>query len=86
MTIIVNKYIGITHPVTGDGLEEKQFNMLLEAWKHSNCIQGIHLWDEVWSNEKHVLHCDACGIEIYIEKVSIPDGKDDIIDNSNKRK
>jgi hypothetical protein len=76
MTTIKNKYIGITHPVTDEGLDEKKFNTILQAWRNSNCIQGIHLFDEVWSDENHYLHCDACGMEVHIEKVVIPDGKE----------
>lgn len=82
MTTIVNKYIGITHPMTDDGndskilLETKEFR---KAWKTSNCSQGIHLFDEVWSIEHHYLHCDACGMEVHIAKVVIPDGLNKVI-------
>lgn len=79
MTTIKTKYVGITHPKLDEGLDEKQYNVILEAWKFSNCIQGIHLFDEVWSVERHVLHCDACGMEVHISKIVIPDGKDDEI-------
>lgn len=83
MTTIINRYIGITHPLTDEGLNGKEFDTILQAWKITNCSNGIHLWDECWSIESHTLHCDACGIEIHIEKVEVPDGKDIIIDNSN---
>ena len=76
MTTIVNKYVGITHPVSDEGLSEKKYNTILQAWKFSNCIQGIHLFDEVWTTHRHVLHCDACGMEVHIEKIVIPDGKE----------
>lgn len=79
MTTIINKYIGITHPVSDEGITEKEHNIILEAWKHSNCPQGIHLFDEVWTTNRHVLHCDACGMEVYISKIKIPDGKDDVV-------
>jgi len=83
MTTIINKYIGITHPMNAMGVEDAE--TYLEAWKTSNCPNGIHLWDEVWSVTDHYLVCDACDLEVHIEKVIVPDGKDVIIDNSNAR-
>jgi hypothetical protein len=79
MTTIINKYIGITNPITGDGISEKEYNLILESWKYSNCVNGIHLFDEVWSDNNHYLSCDACGMEVHIEKVVVPDGKEDVI-------
>lgn len=79
MTTIKNKYIGITHPVMNEGLSDKEYDVILQAWKFANCTHGIHLWDESWSSEKHILYCDACGMEVHIEKIVIPDGKDDEI-------
>ena len=85
MTTIINKYIGITHPITDEGISDKEHNTILQAWKFSNCIQGIHLFDECWSTNagdgevEHYLHCDACGLEVHIEKVVVPDGKDDVV-------
>lgn len=80
MTVIRNKYIGMTHPLSSDDrLDEEAHNIILQAWKASNCIQGIHLFDEVLSSgdkgPEHYLHCDACGVIVYIERVEIPDGK-----------
>ncbi len=85
MTTIINKYLGITHPIEKEQWGEKEQNILFEAWKITNCIHGIHLWDEVCtidSHDNHYLHCDACGIEVHIEKIVVPDGKDVIIDNT----
>ena len=79
MTTIINKYVGITHPVLGKGLTDEEYDVILQAWKRANCPDGIHLFDEVWTNHRHVLHCDACGIEVYISKIYIPDEKDDVI-------
>lgn len=76
MTVIKNRYVGITHPL-GEAVEIKEF---CEAWKQSNCANGIHAWDEVYSDESHFLHCDACGMEVHINKIVIPDGKDDIVE------
>lgn len=78
MTTIHKKYIGITHPITDEGLNKKEFETLLQAWKISNCSQGIHLFDEVLSDD-HYLFCDACEMEVHISKIKIPDGKDDVI-------
>ena len=75
MTVIINKYIGITHPL-GNIVEDKTF---CEAWKQANCAQGIHAWDEVWAKEHHYLHCDVCGMEVHINKVVIPDGKNKVV-------
>lgn len=81
MTTIIKKYIGITHPLSGNDIDEDDHNLILEAWKHANCPQGIHLWDEVYTSDKdHYLICDACEIEVHIEKIVIPDGKDDTLE------
>lgn len=81
MTTIINRYVGITHPISDENIDEKDHDLILKAWKIANCPQGIHLWDECWSIESHTLHCDACGMEVYIEKIVIPDGKEKIIGN-----
>lgn len=85
MTTIINKYIGISHPMEEQVTDDKDREIIYEAWKNANCPQGIHLWDECWSTNagdgevEHYLHCDACGMEVHIEKIVIPDGKDDIL-------
>ena len=76
MTIIINKYVGITHPIQEALTENNEF---CEAWKLSNCSQGIHAFDEVWALEHHYLHCDVCGMEVHISKIVIPNGKDEIV-------
>lgn len=76
MTTIKNKYVGITHPLSDDIIDNETF---IEAWKKTNCIIGIHAFDEVWSLEDHYLYCDICGMEVHISKIKIPDGKDDEI-------
>ena len=75
MTMIINKYVGITHPF-GDIVEDDTF---CEAWKISNCKHGVHAFDEVWALEHHYLHCDVCGMEVHISKIVLPDGKDETI-------
>jgi hypothetical protein len=88
VTTIINKYVGITHPVLAEGLNEKEYGTILQAWKHSNCIQGIHLFDECWSTNagdggvEHYLHCDACGMEVHINHVVVPDDKEIVIGNN----
>ena len=32
-------------------------------WK-ADCKNGVHLWDEVLSDDSHYLTCDACGLVI----------------------
>ena len=76
MTVIKKKYVGITHPL-GEAVEMDEF---CKAWKQSNCAHGIHAFDEVLSDDSHFLVCDVCGMEVYIEKIIIPDGKEDIIE------
>ena len=77
MTTIKNQFIGITHPITTmEGMFEKENDLILNAWKNSNCINGVHLFDEVLSESDHYLHCDACGMEVHISKIVVPDGKD----------
>lgn len=79
MTTIINKYIGITHPIEQEKWGEEELKTVHAAWKATNCPQGIHLFDEVWSVSDHYLHCDACGMEIHISKIVLPDGKDDVV-------
>ncbi len=81
MTTIKNKYIGITHPIARieKDMSDKEHDLILEAWKVSNCPQNHHLFDEVWSLDDHYLYCDACGMEVHINKIVIPDGKEDEI-------
>jgi hypothetical protein len=78
MTIIRNKYLGITHPLESKGF--LQVNEFIESWKQTNCRNGIHMFDEVLNNDSHYLHCDICGIEVHIKEIILPDGKDDIFE------
>lgn len=77
MTIVRNKYLGITHPLDDKLLENKEF---CESWRQANCKIGIHVFDEVHSLDSHYLHCDICEIEVHIKEIVIPDGKDDILE------
>ena len=40
--------------------------ILLPLWKKIFCKRDWHLWDEVWTFDKHYLHCDACEISCEI--------------------
>jgi len=47
-------------------------------WKRYLCPQEKHLFDEVESgigggDIEHYLHCDACGLMVYIDKVEEDD-------------
>lgn len=60
-----HKYHGITY-----------FNFLSSEairkfWKKFYCKQNIHLFDECLS-EEHYLHCDACGLSVYIDRIEKP--------------
>jgi len=78
MTTIRNKYLGITHPLGDEPVLE--FKEFIESWKIANCKHGMHLWDEVWSTDDHYLHCDVCEMEVHIDKIVIPDGKNDTLE------
>lgn len=73
MTTLRNKYIGITHPIKKDIIKNKTFCV---SWKISNCLNGIHAFNEICDVDGHYLLCDVCRIEVHIEKIIIPDGKD----------
>lgn len=75
MTTIKNKYLGITHPLALEKMDDEYNELVMEAWKKTNCPNMIHLFDEVHTND-HYLVCDACGLEVHISKIVIPDGKD----------
>lgn len=77
MTIIKNKYVGITHPIEGKMLDNVDFCV---AWKITNCIRGIHVFDEVHSTEQHYLVCDICDLEVHIDHIVVPDEKDEVIE------
>lgn len=62
------KYHGITHfsipfiPRVGD-------NWFTKLWEKHLCKRGLHLLDEVWSIDEHILVCDICELEVHIEKI-----------------
>ena len=58
----MSKYNGITY---FKFLQNRFFRWLFKKYF---CKKGIHLLDECLSDE-HYLHCDACGLIIYIEKI-----------------
>jgi len=76
MTTIKNKYLGITHPLALEEMDKEYNELIMKAWKKTNCPNMIHLFDEVHSLDDHYLSCDACGLEVHIKKIVIPDGKD----------
>ena len=39
-------------------------------WK-ADCEKGMHLWDEVLSDDSHYLICDECGLMIHFRSKSI---------------
>lgn len=57
------KYRGITY---FRFLDNKFFWWLFKKYF---CKRNIHLFDECESDEHHYLSCDACGLEVHIEKI-----------------
>lgn len=53
------KYYGITHEPLG--YQSKEYGLY-------KCSKGIHAFDEVLSID-HYLHCDVCGLKVYIERI-----------------
>jgi len=61
-------WLGITYPHFLDNKLSRWF------WKRIMCPRGIHLLDECQSIEIHCLFCDACDLEIPIEKEALKGG------------
>lgn len=64
-----NEYCGITHNIPQYLFERALF---LKQWKEECCPKGKHLFDEVWSQTDHYLHCDICGMEVHISHIIKP--------------
>jgi len=56
-------YYGITYPKIFRG------KIALYLWRRFNCRRNMHLFDEVSSNTDHYLSCDACELEVHINRV-----------------
>lgn len=54
----MTKYKGYSYPTI---LQNK---LCWYLWKKFQCKKGNHLWDEVYTVERHYLYCDACGEEL----------------------
>lgn len=78
MTTIKNKYLGITHPLALEKMDDEYNELVMQAWKKTNCPNMIHLFNEIMGigDDSHYLKCDACGLRVHISKIVIPDGKD----------
>jgi len=37
------------------------------VWRKMFCVNGFHLFDEVWSAADHYLYCDACDLSIDVK-------------------
>ena len=61
---LVHKWKGITYLKPG---EPEWSDEKFAEWKKNECSKGNHLWDEVWSTDRHYLFCDACEISQTIE-------------------
>lgn len=54
------EYRGITHFCP---------RWLLPTWKKFLCRKEIHCFDESWSTDSHILHCDACKLTVSISDI-----------------
>jgi hypothetical protein len=60
----MNPYIGITY------FKFLQNDFTYWLWKKLKlCKKGYHLWDEVYSYDKHCLTCDVCDLIIVIDVI-----------------
>lgn len=59
----LTSYQGLTHGIPSWG-------WLMWLRRKILCPQKIHTYDEVWSSGRHYLSCDACGLEIHINRVN----------------
>jgi len=65
-------YYGITHPFGARIFCNKFFFWI---WRKMMCKKNIHLFDEVWSPDKHCLCCDACDLTVNIKSIDLEDVK-----------
>lgn len=69
---VTNQYTGITYSRLLDN------RLALWLWRRFMCHRQQHLFDEVWAvksedyPDNHYLHCDACGLTIYIKYMETP--------------
>jgi hypothetical protein len=61
-----NRYQGITHGVPDKLIMDESFCI---RWKKERCSNGIHLWDEVLSDDEHYLSCDVCNLVVNIRSI-----------------
>uniref|UniRef100_A0A6M3J039 Uncharacterized protein n=1 Tax=viral metagenome TaxID=1070528 RepID=A0A6M3J039_9ZZZZ len=58
-----NNYYGISYP------KFLRHKIILKLWRKLMCKRGRHLLDECWSLDDWCLSCDACDLEIHIDKI-----------------
>jgi len=68
-------YQGFTHCVP---------SWLLPLWRRIFCRRDWHAWDEVLSDDRHYLGCDACGRHVDIQVAALR--ADDATDGGQKAK
>ena len=59
----MKKYEGITYfKIFDNSIARKIFRRFF-------CKRGVHLFDEVVNDKEQYLHCDACELIVYVEKI-----------------
>jgi len=58
---VTTHYRGLTY------LPPLDFRIVRWVWRRVFCSRAIHLFDEVWSIDRHSLHCDACELSVLIK-------------------
>ena len=61
---MILRYIGLTYPKILDN------RFMLWLWKRFMCPKEKHLFDECESDSDWYLSCDACGLEVHIDRVN----------------
>ena len=71
--MVKNHYFGITHGVPDKLIMDESFCL---RWKKERCSKGIHLFDEVLSDD-HYLSCDVCNLVVNIKSIDTSWVEDD---------
>jgi len=69
--MLMNKYHGISwwDKDTDEGTESQD---IIDYWlEEKYCDSGHHLFDEVVTMDEHYLHCDACGLMVFIDHIDV---------------
>jgi len=72
------EYRGISYvsDFLNDNIPRWLWSVIYKLWKKHMCPLDIHLLDECWSIDSHVLVCDACGLEVGISYIGSADDEE----------